>query len=168
MAEVTQRNILRKITVKTCEAKPDIEALIEYKKEHGENAVMPVLAVYGIASDYKVGQTDDAGEFVKFFGQFKAVRPDGKQFVSGACILPGAASDLVYGALKGLSGTGTVEFAFRVGVKWDKDAATKYVYVVEQLVNPKEADPLVALESRLGTAAPLPAPQDEKANSRKR
>lgn len=165
MAEVTQRNILKKITVKTCEAKPDIEALLAYKKEHGENAVMPVLAIYGIASDYKAGQTD-AGAFVKFFGQFKAVRPDGKQYISGACILPGAASDLVYGALKGLNDTGTVEFAFRIGVKWDKDAATKYVYVVEQLVNPKEADPLTALESRLGAQA-LPAPEQKEKLAKK-
>lgn len=166
------RNILKKITVKTCGAKPDIEKLIEYKKQHGATAVMPLLAVMGIASDFKAGQNETTGTpYVKLLGQFKAVNHDtGEMFISGACILPGAASDLIYGALAGLKVEGgSVEFALRIGVRFDDTAVTKYVYVVEQVYSPEKADPLTALEARvseaLRLAAPKAAPEPELAQA---
>jgi hypothetical protein len=152
------RNIVKKLTVKTCGAKPDMEKLVEWKKANGPNAIYWLLGIVGIASDFAPGQNAETGtSFVKLFGQFKGTNLlTGEVFVSGAAILPGAASDLIYGALKGRGeGSGSIEFAFRIGVHWDETSATKYVYDVEQTFQPAAADPLAALEQKL-----LAAPKD--------
>lgn len=166
------RNILKKITVKTCGAKPDLEKLIEHKKVHGPSAVLPLLEVIGIASDWKPGSSEIGGDFIKLLGMFKAVNlATGEVFESGACILPGAASDLVYGALASVKPNGgSVEFAFRIGVRWEETAATKYVYTVEQIYTPERADPLAALEARLenSNVRALKAPEPTAAVAKKR
>ena len=159
MSESQTRGILKKITMATCGAKPDIEKLIEYKKAHGVAAIMPLLTVYGIASDFKAGAGKDGmGDYVKFQGQFKAINVEtGEVFISGAAIFPGAAPDLVFGALRALGEAGgAVEFAFNIGVKFDASAATKYVYSVQQVTAMGQADPLAALEAKLNLIA-LPA-----------
>jgi len=161
MSEVQARGILKKITMATCGAKPDIEKVIAYKNAHGASAIMPLLTVYGIASDFKAAAGKDGmGDYVKFLGQFKAVNVEtGEVFVSGAAILPGAAPDLVFGALRALGEAGgSVEFAFNIGVKFDATAVTKYVYSVQQITALGQADPLAALESKLSQAA-LPSPE---------
>lgn len=151
------RKIVKKLTVKTCNAKPDIEKLVEWKKGHGTDTLW-LLGIVGIASDFIPGHNAETGtSFVKLYGQFKATNLDtGEVFVSGAAILPGAASDLIYGALKGRTGDnpGSIEFAFRIGVHWDETAAVKYVYDVEQAYQPAAADPLAALEDKLRDAEP--------------
>lgn len=164
---MASRNILKKITIKTCKAKPNIEDLIEYGKEHGKNAVMPLLIIVGTASDYKTGDSDGR-PWVKLVGMFKATNLlTGEVFQSGTCILPEAANDLVYGALRALdpSKGGSVDFAFRIGVVRDETAATGYVYSIEQIYEPQSADPVASLEQRLGLNAPaeLPAPEQEPA-----
>lgn len=164
MTEQSQtRGILKKITVKTCGVKPDLEKLIAHKNANGDKAVFPLLTVYGVASDYKAGAGKDGmGDYVKFLGQFKAINVQtGQVFVSGACILPGAAPDLIYGALRGLGDNGgAVEFGFNIGASYDPEAVTKYVYHVDQIMSPDQADPLAALEMKL-KALPAPAAAQE-------
>jgi hypothetical protein len=150
--QTAARQIVKKITTKVVlGGKPDLEKLFDYAKEHGEDAIMPLYGIIGIASDYTAGQTD-MGAFVKLIGQFKAVAHDGGAvFRSGACILPGAASDLIFGALRAAGEESrAVEFALRIGIKKDKTAATNYVYVVEQVYQPQAQDALGNLERSLG------------------
>lgn len=156
------RRIVKKITTKIVCGKVSIEKLIEYCKEHGKTAVMPLFAIIGMASDSVAGETA-LGPYVRLLGQFKAVNSEtGEEFRSGGAILPGSANDMVYGALKGLGdGGGAVEFAFKVGVQRDESAAIGYVYVVEQVYVQGQADSLTALESRL--AAPANVRQIEDA-----
>lgn len=149
--QIASRRIVKKLTAKTVCGKVDIEKLIKFKDgAKDEKAVMPLFAVIGMASDCQAGQTD-LGPYVKLFGTFKAVNTEtGEEFRSGCAILPGSANDLIYGALKGLGeGGGSVEFAFRVGVQRDADAAVGYVYVIEQVYEPQKGDALTALENRL-------------------
>lgn len=150
--QVASRQIVKKITSKiVMGGKVDLEKLFEYGKAHGKDAVMPLYGVIGIASGYTPGQTD-LGPFVKLIGQFKAVNTaTGDEFRSGAAILPGAASDLIYGTLKGLEASGgAVEFALRVGVKRDDSSPVSYVFVIEQLYQPQAQDALGNLERSLG------------------
>jgi hypothetical protein len=152
--QVATRQLLKKITPKTVCGKVSIEKLIEHVKENGKDSVMPLYGIIGKASDALPGQSD-LGPYVKFLGDFKAVAVEsGEVFRSGCAILPGAASDLVYGALKArVEVGGAIEFGFRVGVKRDETSATGYVYVVEQVYQPQEQDALSALEARLAPPA---------------
>lgn len=156
--QTATRTIVKKITSKVvCGGKVNIEKLIKFIEQpgNGRESVMPLYGLIGIASDFVPGQTD-LGPFVKLLGQFKAVNHEtGEEFRSGAAILPGAASDLVYGALRGLGEAGgSIEFALRVGVKRDETSAVGYVFVVEQVYTPQSQDALGALESRLSLPAP--------------
>ena len=153
MAETTVRKLLKKITVATCEATPGIEALIAYKTEHGDDAIMPLVSIFGICSGFRAG--DSNGQpYVRFLGSFKAVRADGVEFMSGACILPGAAPDLLYGALNALGEAGgAVEFAFKIGAHFDESAVAKYVYDVSQVIETSTDDPIARLEAKLNVGA---------------
>ena len=164
------RKLLKKITIATCDAKPNVEALIEYRKEHGADAVMPLLTVFGIASGHRAGESNGQ-PFVRFLGQFKAIRvADRAEFMSGQCILPGAAPDLLFGALNSLGEQGgSVDFAFNIGVHYDESAITKYVYDVEQVIEAQQDDPLARLEANLVDASrQLAAPTEAKTNGKKK
>ena len=49
-----------------------------------------------------------------------------------------------------MAADGPVEFGFKVGIKRDDTAATKYVYTAESLITPKETDPLMVLAEETG------------------
>lgn len=156
--QTSTRTIVKKITSKiVCGGKVNIEKLIKFIEQpgNGRESVMPLYGIIGIASDFVAGQTD-LGAYVRLLGQFKAVNVEtGEEFRSGAAILPGAASDLVFGALRGLGESGgSIEFALRVGVKRDEASAVGYVFVVEQVYSPQSQDALGALEGRLSLPAP--------------
>jgi hypothetical protein len=152
--QTASRRIVKKITAKIVCGKVDIEKLIDYGKQHGKIAVMPLFGVIGMAADFQAGETA-LGPYVKLLGQFKAVNAEtGEEFRSGAAIIPGSGNDMVYGALRGLGeGGGSVEFAFRVGVQRDESSAVGYVYVVEQVYQQGQTDALSSLESRLSLPA---------------
>lgn len=153
--DATKRGILKKITVASCNAKPKIERLVDHVREHGADTVMPLLRIVGAASDFQPGETAQSGPYVKLLGQFKATNLEtGEIYVSGACILPGAASDLIYGALRGLENGGAVQFALNIGVRRDESAPVGYVYAIEQILEPGAVDPLADMERRLGLSAP--------------
>lgn len=151
----TQMEILKKITVKSCNAMPDVEKLIK-----APGKAMELLDIVGQVTGYKIGNSDK-GEYVKFSGSFMAVNKDsGEMFRSGVAILPGAAPGLLVGALDG--GASGVEFAFSVGAKYDPTAVTKYVYTLQSRLAPREDDPVMRLASSLGMPLPvLAAPKSE-------
>lgn len=153
MNDVSGNRAIKKITMGECDATPSIEALIAWKNEHGEGAPMPLLRVWGMVSAFEPGEGKDGkGPFVRFKGpMIKAMNPTtGRTYESGQCILPGAAPDLLYGALLALGDHGgSVEFAFEIGAHFDESAIAKYVYDVQRVIDSKEADPLAHLEARL-------------------
>lgn len=142
-SKLTLRGIVGKIT---------LERLNQIKAATDDGSGGIHLAdIIGIASDYKAGATDK-GEFVRFLGDFEGISAlDGSVHRSGCCILPGAAENLIYGALRQLGGDAAraVRFGFRFRAVYDDSAATKYVFSVESLQAPGANDPLAGLRSEM-------------------
>jgi hypothetical protein len=135
---------IRKITVKTVCGSPDIEQILAH-----EGKRMDLMDVYGIAKGMRPGSGDN-GPYVAFIGDFRAKAiTTGEMFVSAKCLLPKLLEEMIAGA--GMDGEvfRPVEFAFRIAVVYDKDAAVKYVYDVTPLVPVEENDTIRALESRM-------------------
>ena len=138
----------RKLTIKTIMGNnPDVEELL---KKEGKRDNLCII--FGVATRAKPGQSD-LGPYVKFLGQFRAQNlKDRRQFESSVCILPRFLEEQLFGAM-GAEGALNVEFAFQISVKYDKEAATKYVYEARNLVPAKESDALAALTARVGEAS---------------
>lgn len=146
MAKLEQ---LRKITLGTCEAQPDMDMLAKLEKSGGS---APLLDVYGIATKFKPADSDK-GPYIRFFGSFRAIRHGDKAaFASGQLIAPKVIEESLW-AVMGSGGPdgelSNVQFAFRIGAKFDKKAATKYTYTAESLMPVSESDPLVMLQQQL-------------------
>lgn len=154
--------LVTKITTKAVFGKVDIGDVVKFD-EANPGQTMPLYDVLGIAGTFKVGESQ-MGEYVKFAGQFKAVNlTNGKQFRSGAAILPKPAQELIAGALAG-ENTNSASFALRIGVKRDKTAATGYVFAVSSLIPMADADPLALLEKQVIAALPAPTQASEQAS----
>lgn len=135
---------LKKITLGACESQPDMEILAKLEKNGGNQ---PLLDVYGVATKFKPGQSN-YGEYIAFMGNFRAIRHSDKQvFHSGKVILPKMIEEGLWAAMG--PEVNNVQFAFRIGCKFDKKAATKYVYTAESLTPPAENDPVATLEKQL-------------------
>ena len=144
----------RKITMKTILGeKLDFEKLM---KVDGKR--LQLADIYGVATKAKPGESD-LGPYVRFLGQFRATNLEtGEVFESAVCILPRFIEEQLMGAM-GLDGAQNVEFALRVSAKYDKDAATKYVYEAKNLLPTRESDALQSLTERVGDAVKaLPKP----------
>jgi hypothetical protein len=135
---------LRKITIKNCGATPTMEQLATLEKKGGK-ATLDILDVFGIATKFKPGQTD-VGEYVRFLGAFKASNlVTGDVFTSAVAIFPKVIEEPLWAAM-GDEEVNNVQFAYRIGVRFDASAATKYVYTATPLTKPAENDPLAAFE----------------------
>ncbi len=136
---------LRKITVKAVWGdKPDIEQILA-----APDKILPMMQVYGVAKKAKLG-TSDYGDFVRFLGDFRAVNmKTGKLYRSSVLLLPRFLEDDLAAALGG-EGT-AAEFAVEISAKYDKSAATQYVYLADSLVEAAETDAMKALENRIST-----------------
>lgn len=152
---------LRKITIATCNATPNMELIAKLEKIHAKtgDGRQDVLDVFGIAKKFKPGASDK-GEFIRFIGQFKGVNlATGEVFISAAAIFPKMIEDALWGVMNA-DGVSDVQFAYRLGVKYDPKAATKYVYVAVPLTKPAENDALALLEKSVAeTLKTLPAPK---------
>lgn len=161
---MAQTRIEKKITVKSViGGKPSIKKIIEAYEAGG--GALRLMEVFGIANDMKEGVSvlPDGKEstWTKLVGTFLARNIEtGETVRSGICIMPGAANDLIVGALKGQGAEFRgIEFGFRISAQYDEAAATTYVYKVEALHAPKENDPLEKLAAQLsGTQPALAAP----------
>jgi hypothetical protein len=133
--------LIRKITVGKVCGKLDFEVIQERKQ-------VELMDVFGILNRSKP-DSSDVNNFERFYGQFRATNLEtGEEFFSGQCILPGVAADLLSGMLT--PDGGSVEFALRIGAKYDKESSTKYVYTCRPLF--RAADNLQALEARVREA----------------
>lgn len=156
MAQARKIETMRKLTIRSIMGeKVDIEELLKTPEKR-----MDLCALYGIARKFKPDQSD-LGSYVRFYGRFRGVNlKSGETMEAGQIIVPGIIQDQLFGAMGGEGGEVTeVQFAVKVGVKYDKDAATKYVYTVQSLQPMAENDPLTLLENTLTERKALPAPK---------
>lgn len=146
--------IINKLTVRdVLGGKPDLKKLVEHDNA---NKGMPLwlVRIVGNASDFKAGFAKATEtEFVKLLGRFKGTNLETNvEYRSGACILPNAASDLVFGELQAqrqTEGFAGVGFVFRIGIVYDETTPVSYRYEVETVMKPQENDPLDALEAQI-------------------
>lgn len=146
--------LLKKITIKDIFGKVGtLENLTAMKA----NGPMHIADIIGMARSAKPGSSPQ-GEYVAFLGMFRAVNAHGEEFQSGKCILVGAATDLLYGALVGKE-SGDVQFAFRISAHYDSTAITQYVYDIESLLKPMKSDPLLLLQNVVNNGGEIPEEQ---------
>ena len=153
------QQLLKKLTVKgimgaKVDTLPAVENLIAKKTGN-----VPLCRIYG-RTDKAKPDTTKLGDFVRFGGEFVGVNlVNGEQHRSGSAILPGIAESNIYGAMGPFNDKGqsekVIEFAFEISAKFDATAATKYVYVVTPLVEPKDSDPMKALMEATGSVKVL-------------
>jgi len=118
-----------------------------------------VMRAYGTASTV-IGGDSDYGPWIAFKGNFKAENLlTGEVVASGKLFLPEVGSDLLEGAVNGCDGQ--VEFAFDIGVKYDDDSATGYIYTATPLLEAAEDEAMNRIEQNF--AAKLDAPASKKA-----
>lgn len=155
MADRKAPEIVRKLTIKgIIGGKVDIEKVL---KKEGKK--MDLCSIYGIARRFKADQSD-LGSFVRFYGRFRAVNLEtGEVTEAPQIIVPGIVQDQLYAAMGNEAEVKEVQFAVRVGVKYDPEAATKYVYYAQTLEEPSESDPLEMLGAKLRDQKALPAPK---------
>lgn len=149
------QQLLKKLTVKGIMGVKVDTHLEEIKKRKS----LPLCRIIGRA-DKARPDSSKLGDFVRFYGEFVGVNlMTGERFDSGSAILPGIAESAVFGMLGQLNDKGqaenTVEFAFEIAAKYDETAATKYVYAVTPLLEPKPSDPMKALLDTAGSAKAL-------------
>lgn len=153
MANVKMEQV-RKITLGTIGAQPSLEEIAKMEKT---GMALELADVYGIATKFKPDDSDK-GPFVRFYGSFRAVNLRTKQvFTAGTMILPKLIEEGLF-AVMSAEGVNNVRFAFRVRAKFDKKAATKYVYAAESLTPTSEDDPVALLERQVFGKA-LAAPE---------
>lgn len=141
---------IRKITVKTVCGKVNFEEVMERKQ-------IDLMAVYGVARGMSPGASEH-GPYVAFIGDFRAVNlKNGEEFASAKIIMPKIIEEQIAGAGPGGSGDKEIKFAFQLGVKYDAEAATKYVYTFRPLL--ETADASVMDELRGAVTKALPAPK---------
>lgn len=147
---------LRKITLGTINAQPDADEVAKMEKS---GKPLALADIFGIARRFKPG-VSTLGEYVKFVGQFKAVNLVTKeQFTAPVVILPKFLEEQLYAVMGSNDAAQDVQFGFRISAKYDKKAATKYVYAAASLMKPSENDPLALLEATIAeNAKALPAP----------
>lgn len=146
---------VRKLTTKVIfGGNPDVEELLK-----AEGKKMDLALIAGVARKFKPDSSEH-GNFVRFYGQFQGVNMvTGERFEAGQAILPGAGQDALYGAMGSEGEAVTVEFAYLISAKYDKDAVTKYVYECRPVTKPKENDPVAQLLKSVEGQLKLPAPK---------
>lgn len=138
---------LRRITVKTVCGMDKGELLKLVMSD--EKMAFPLMRVGGIATGMRPGD-GDFGPYVRFIGQFQAINiRDGRVFAAAMCLLPKFLEDELAGAL-GQEGAKTVEFGFEISVKYDKSAATSYVFLSDSLLAPVSDEANARIAKLLG------------------
>lgn len=120
----------------------------------------PVMRVVGICTGAKVGEGKEGfKDWKALTGNFEAtdVRT-GEVYRSGVCFMPEFAVEIVAGQLN--DEVTSVRFAFDIGVHYDKDSATSYVYDVTPLMEADpETDPLAKLAAAVNSTKQIAAPK---------
>lgn len=106
---------------------------------------------------YKIKDGDRAGEIAfGLLGQFEGTSASGEVKIGSVLYLPGYVNDMIVAALS-LDDTQSVKIAFDVYARFDKAAATSYVFSVRDLLN-AEPQGLAEVKAELA-ALPMPPAQ---------
>lgn len=130
--------------------------------------------IFGTARGFRQGSSDK-GPWTSFRGEFKCVREDGKEFLSGACFVPQPMEDMIFGRLQALQTdpdvshrAAGVDFALRVSIvppRPGKPSATGYEYKVVSHIEAELSDPMKQLEARVqASIKALPKPGETSAD----
>lgn len=139
-------NILKKVTVKGVVGDPKNIA-----KQHENNAQVPLVRVYGLATEFKA-KNSEYGDYILFSGQFEATNLlTGEVYRSGSMILPPVAEGPLHGALENTEGT-SVQFAYEIGLRVDEEMIRGYEFNVKSLIPDDDHDPLSQLRAQLPPA----------------
>lgn len=100
-----------------------------------EHALYRVVGIATSLKPYKDKTENGIGD-VKFglMGQFEATSVDGEVKNGSALYLPGYVNDMIVAALS-MEGTEAVRLAFDIYAKYEKSAATSYVFTARDLLN---------------------------------
>lgn len=120
-----------------------------------------VCTLIGVARGYKEKKKEmpDGKTQISyaFSGEFTAYNKDNEEFIAPVCYVPGPADEMLKGVLD-QEGVNDVKVAFRFYIVPDAASATKYVYLVEPMMEVKPTDALAELRQQL--ADKLPAPKN--------
>lgn len=123
-----------------------------------------VATVIGIVRSYKIG-TSEAGNFVKFNGDFEAVRlADSESFRSSRAVFPSSFADPLRDAVDSDTDHIGVQFAAQIDVK-GHDSSVGFEWVFSPIGEVSgNADPLAALrvEARKVTLSPAAEKKSKK------
>ncbi len=123
-----------------------------------------LCAVVGIAAGLKHGESN-YGPWTALLGNFKALplygENKGKEIRTGQLFLPEAALNTISPYVENASKGESIQFAFEIGVRYDKAANTGYTYFCNSLMEPAENDPLEALFANVA----IPALEDNSGES---
>lgn len=157
MANQSQSQSVRKLTVKSIGAQPNPKEMLEFETvSPGE--VLELCTVIGRVNKIKPG-VSDYGPFCRFIGLFKGVNlRTGDVYRSSACLLPKAIEEEIEAAF-GME-VSSLDFGYKIGAKYDETSAKQYIYIIQSLMAPSETDPVEMLEKSMNLIA-LPSPASE-------
>lgn len=147
-------------------SKEDIQRLVlsDEKKNH------PLYRIYGYATGYVTGKSKfknadgtDQPDWQCIAGDFEAINTEGEVFNAAMCFLPNYITGPIVQALKDNQDIEQVEIAFDIVAQYDKQSATSYTYLAQQVRRPGEVSQLEALRGKLDDAPALGAPEGRKA-----
>lgn len=105
---------------------------------------------------YKIKEGDRAGEVAfGLMGNFEGSNADGESKDGSVLYLPGYVNDMIVGIMQSADEIISVRIAFDVYAKYDADAATSYVFTVNDLLN--EGSQTVDEVKEAIKALPLPS-----------
>jgi hypothetical protein len=161
-AVVQRPKFLRKITPKTVTDEVGINLLALNRPVQAQE----LYKLYGRIQRTKM-TTTTLGESMGFLGDFRAVTPDGKRFMSGKAYIP-VIDSMIYSSLQaaqdadqGGDPKAVLQVAVSIGIKpapTNKPSMTGYEFDVQMLTQPAEDDPLARLEAQTAEQLALSGP----------
>lgn len=146
--------ILKKISVKTCKANPEMEFVrIDGVDKPRSKGAQNLLRVVGMTNSVKRG-TGDYGPWVAFMGAFEATNmKTGEVYSSSVCLLPEAVSGILSVAV-GVEEGKSVEFGVDIGCAPENNPIG-FIYTIKPLIESEETNPLRHLKKLINEKSPL-------------
>lgn len=137
--------------------------------------------VFGVIQGMQIGKgrfkrvnaetnTAEDTTWTKFFGDFCAINVSNENFEGASCFLPSYVNGQFESTLSAdTEGGASIEFAYDVFVRYNKDSATSYEYIAQPVRRAGDENPLAKMVTEL---APLPnaralaAPVADKAKTK--